>query len=527
MKSEGSSSKAHDKLHSVPGARRSRSLTAVLNNQPARSSSAQPTTTTNWKYLLRANTMFLLARFNGRFAFLLFAYLVCSYFHAFTRVTLPNSTGKIIDAIILEKPHEEFWDLITSLLRAIGKSVVFFSLEKVCFNLLQEKITLNLRRVICSSIVKAKAAYLRDPNLLSNLQEDSKMVCKLATFSLLMELYVEFGLFKTRITSLFDISQSWMTCVLIMHPIFTLIARTADKSLSKKIAKLNKLNEKTTKAFSQKIGGMVLTKIHNSAKVTELQRQLEEILLESDARESRKAVLSALLQAIPNGLQRLGEIIMLIYGSVLLIRKELSPGNFAVFIIKTVNISDGPKALLRIFDELNKGSGNCKRFFDFVEHAEEADKEIAEDSDDESSAQSLEMVKKTQSDEKPAVEEEIPQDNAKVRVYRKPRSSTNILKTPSEPLKRATRKRHTTMVQVKTDFEDENGPTKLKIAPKTVFDVFPEESPADESSDPVVVVADRQFHSVNKKKEMWFKFDDEVRFRKTISNREASTQAQL
>ena len=65
---------------------------------------------------------------------------------------------------------------------------------------------------------------------------------------------------------------------------------------------------------------MICTKIHNSAQIAVLLKQLEMLLIEDNAYELKKAVIHAILQATANGIQRLGEIIMLIYGSILLIQ---------------------------------------------------------------------------------------------------------------------------------------------------------------------------------------------------------------
>lgn len=494
-----------------------RSFSTPLNLPVKRKAEAPPIQPpTTWKYMLRAKTLFSLARFNGRFAVLLLAYLICAYLNAFTAVVLPTAIGKIIDAIIFEKSHDEFWQLIESMLTTIFKSILFYALEQVCFNLLQEKITLNIHRKVCSSIVKAKAVHLKDPNLLSNLQEDSKMVCNLATFKLFMQLYVQFHYLKYRITGLLDISQNWTICVLVMHPIFTLIARSADKILSRRIEKLDQLNEKTSKSFRQKIGGMVLTKIHNSAKVIELQKQLEELLLEDDAYKMKKSLLNAILQAITNGLQRLGEIVMLIFGSVLLVQKELTPGNFAVFILKTVNISFAPKVFLRLFDELNKGSGNCKRFFEFIEHAEEAEQESADESDQESSPEIVSKeVTKTQSEKKPTVEDLL-KDIEPIPLLQKRPSSIILIKASANQNWWTRKKRHTTLIRVKNEFEDERMASKPKEVEKTTLPVLSESSSTDESDDELAI--DKSTDSAKDRKKMQFNAGDEIRFRGT-SNR--------
>ena len=67
---------------------------------------------------------------------------------------------------------------------------------------------------------------------------------------------------------------------------------------------------------------MICTKIHNSAQIAVLLKQLETLLIEDNTYELKKAVIHAILQATANGIQRLGEItcIMLIYGSILLIQ---------------------------------------------------------------------------------------------------------------------------------------------------------------------------------------------------------------
>ena len=474
-----------------------------------------------WKYIFRAKTMFLLAKFNAPFLFLLIAYIVSAYLNGFTKVGLPGSTGKVIDAI-LGKSHDEFWEMIYGLLIKAIKSVIFYSMEQFTFNLLQQKIILNTRRRVCHAIVKAKAAHLRDPNLLATLQEDSKMVCKLATFKIFMQLFITGFHLHFRITKLFVISSSWTICVLIMQPTFTFISKTVNKLLSQKIEALDEKNKKTVKVFVEKIHGLVRTKINCPTLATATQKQLEALLVEDDAHASTKAVLNAILNAVTHGLRRLGEVIMLIWGSTLLIQNAITPGNFAVFIVKSVNILETPKALFKIFAELNASSESCKRFFEFIEQAE-----ANEESGNESGVESTTASPHTMSKAKSEQVEEIGLVGSP--ALRKSISSTIIIKRVAETSENVDRKRHVTVRQVYNNFEDEertadNKESKAQEAAKGKprVPMLSDESDADESDDeskttkPLKKRTKLQTMMLTRKKE--FKEENEVRFRGPVSN---------
>lgn len=321
------------------------------------------------EFMFKASTFYRLVWFSGKYCLLLVLYIVFSFLTAIYRVKTPMFAGKIVDAVITPNAAETISALITDFLKYVALSTVFHFLSSMSQNFLRERIHLKLKRLAYESFINKDTEYMEGKGitkLLSTLDKDIQIVSKQATFITFVEIFKEVYTNLTRLVQLFEISF-WMTmCLLITLPLFSIVIKKYSKYIKKTTFQIDKNGKLCSELFTQTASNFGLVKSYSQE--PEFIKKFDSILQQSVELETVRSFLDASLGVLNNLIQRIGEVIILIYGARLLLNNEITPGKFSTFVMNCTAFANITKIFSGHVNSISKAGISCQRFFEFMDH---------------------------------------------------------------------------------------------------------------------------------------------------------------
>ena len=320
-------------------------------------------------FMFKRSTLLRLLGFNGKLTILLIIYIIFSFLTAVYRVKTPMFAGKIVDAIVLGNAEDRIWDLITQFLRYVCISILFHLIGSLSQNFLRERIHLKLKRLAYESFLNKDIEYMENKGatkLLATLDKDIQLVSKQATFITFMDIFKELYTNFSRLYQLFEISFTLTMCLLITLPLFSIVIRKYSQFIKKSTIKIDKNNKASSALFTNAALNFNLIKINSQE--GEFMSRFEQLLAKSGSLTTARSLLDAIHKSLNTLIQRMGEVIILIYGSKLLLSGEITPGKFSTFVMNSTAFANITKVFSEHMNNISKAGISCQRFFEFIDY---------------------------------------------------------------------------------------------------------------------------------------------------------------
>lgn len=321
------------------------------------------------EFMFRRSTLRRLIVFSGRYFILLITYVIFSLLTAIYRVKTPSFAGKLVDAVVVTKAEDRINLLIYRFLKSVFLSILFHFLSSLSQYFLRERIYLKLKRLAYESFVNKDTEYMEGKGatkILATLDKDISLVSKQATFITFVEIIKEIYTNTNQLVQLFEISFGMTMCLLITVPLFSVVIGRYSKYIKKSTIKIDKNAKACSELFTQTASNFNLIK--SNSQELEFMRRFDNILEKSQRLSTTRSLLDASLKVFNSLIQRLGEVIILMYGANLLLNDGITPGNFSTFVMNSGAFHGITKIFSEHLNSVSKAGISCQRFFEFIDY---------------------------------------------------------------------------------------------------------------------------------------------------------------
>lgn len=323
----------------------------------------------NIEFMFKKRTLIRLIKFSGKHTIFLICYIVFTFVSTVYRVKTPIFAGKIVDAIILENAEDVIEELIYDFLEFVVISIISHFLSTLSQNLLRETIYLKLKQASYESFVNKDIEYVEAKGAIKifwTLEKDLQIVSKQATFITFMEIFSELYTNFVRLYQLFEISFGLTMCLVVTIPLFSVVIRKYSKYMKTTTLQIDKNTKESAHFFSQTASNFNVVK--SNSQESEFISKFEHILKQSFALTTKRSLLEASHKVMNMLIQRIGEVIVLIYGAKLLMSNQITPGKFSTFVINCNALANITKVFSDHVNSISKAGLSCKRFFEFLDY---------------------------------------------------------------------------------------------------------------------------------------------------------------